>query len=546
MTQPTITTKLVRAGATVTPGPAVAIADDGTAIELTLPPGAELSAANLRVQVPDDSDPIDLRAAATLISSAGAWTADTALTWLSLDWGARRALVKLTVTFPDASGPTHLRLRIADAGPWILATPAAIVERPKDALGVSVQLPGLAASRLLVEPVNKPAAPTSPEDYTPVSCKFKAIALTGARRPPTLTVSVAPTAVVHHEASLLPPAATLNLREPLLAALRRQLPGRDGGTAQIVLRSSAASDLRKLALTLDVRRSSTLWKGGAGELVLPVRPGVDASAFALVDAHPQRLAVRIVGDLRPELPPFVPPPPATVAYAHRCSPSSALAQSFELASGGALVGVDLWLAARSKAVRGELRLALDDRGSPSATPLASFPVTLEEPTAGIRGAYAWRSFELPAALVLAPGAVLWAELALAEGDALWALAPGPGAPVGPLLRRESAESWVPRHMTFGTGPSTPWAIARPRLRNDGPPLPLVVTLQRGAQSLPVSLAADGWLRLSADALAPLNVGPADAPLVFVVRSPSAGRVVLRDLLIELPAQSSSWSFTNPP
>jgi hypothetical protein len=546
MTQPTITTKLVRAGVTLAQGPVVPIADDGTTIELTLPAGTELGAANLQIQVPDDSDPQDLRAASTIVSSAGAWTPATDLTWLSLDWGARRGLVKLTVTFPDKTGPTHLRLRIADAGPWILATPAALVERAKDAVSISVQLPGLAASRILIEPVNKPAAPNSPEDYVPVICKFSAVALTGARRPPTLTVSVAPAAVVHHEASLLPPAATLNLREPLLAALRKQLPGRDGGTAQIVVRSSAPAELRKLALTLGVRRSVTRWKDAGAELALAVRAGVDAVAIAAIDAHPQQFAVRILSELRPELPPPVPPLPAQIAYAHRCSPESTLAQSFHFVDGGALVGLDLWLAARSKTVRGELRLFADERGSPAATPLASFPLALDEPAAGIKSAYAWRSFDLREALVLAPGAVLWAALELGEGEAFWALAQNPGSPVGPLLRRERAESWVPRNMTFGTGPSMPWALTRPRLRNDGPPLPLALTLRRGDKSIAVDVAADGWLRLAADALAPLNLGPADAALALIVRSPSAGRVLLRELQIDLPPQSSSWSFTTPP
>ncbi|MBL8975437.1 MAG: hypothetical protein JNK56_32855, partial [Myxococcales bacterium] len=114
MTQPTITTKLVRAGVTLAPGPVVPVADDGTAIELNLPAGSELAAANLQVQLPDDSDPLDLRAAATLVTSAGAWAPTTELTWLSLDWGARRALVKLTVTLAAATA-THLRIRLADA-----------------------------------------------------------------------------------------------------------------------------------------------------------------------------------------------------------------------------------------------------------------------------------------------------------------------------------------------------------------------------------------------------------------------------------------------
>lgn len=90
------------------------------------------------------------------------------------------------------------------------------------------------------------------------------------------------------------------------------------------------------------------------------------------------------------------------------------------------------------------------------------------------------------------------------------------------------------------------AVTRPRLRNDGPSPPLELSLRRGAAVLAVAVDADGWLRLAADALAPLNLGAVDAPLVLVVRSPSAGQVLVRALQIDLPPQSSSWSFTNPP
>lgn len=543
MTQPTITTKLVRNGVTLAPGPVVPIADDGTAIELTLPAGAELSAANLLVNLPDDSAPLDLRATATIACSAGAWAPTTELTWLSLDWGARRALVTLTVTLAAATA-THLRLRLADAGPWVLATPAAIVAFTGTTC--TVQLPGLAGSRILIETVNKPAVVNSPEDYVPVASKISAVFLTGSRRPPTLTVSVAPAAVVHHEANLLPPLASLNLRESLLNALRKQLPGRDGGTAQIVLRSPAASELRKLALTLGVRRSVTRWKDAGSELALAVKPGVEASAIAALDAHPQRLAVQVRSELRPELPPTVPPLPAQIGFTHRCSADSVLAQSFHFADDGALVGIDLWLAARTPAVRGELKLYADERGSPAATPLLTLPLTIDDPAAGIRGAFAWVSFDLPEPVRVAREVPVWVALELSEGAAMWALTQNPGGAVGPLLRRDRAESWVPRNMTFGTGPSLPWAITRPRLRNDGPPLPLELVLKRGNAALPVSTDADGWLRLAADALAPLNLGAVDAPLVLAVRSPSAGRVLLRELLIELPPQSSTWSFTNPP
>lgn len=545
MTQPTITTKLVRNGVTLAPGPVVPVADDGTAVELALPAGLELQAASLTVQVPDDSDPIALHSGATLIASTGAWSPASDLTWLSLDWGARRALVKLTVTLKAGAPATFLRLRVADAGPWLLATPAAIV--PVTNLSASVQLPGLAASRLMIEPVTKPASPNSPEDYLPSASTITAVTLTGARRPPALTVSVAPAIVVHHEAALLPPGASLSLREPLLAALRKQLPGRDGGTAQIVLRSPAAAELRKLSLTLGVRRSVTRFKGAGPELTLAVRPGVEATAVAELGAHPTGFAVQLRPELRPELPPAVPPAPAQVSYAHRCSPDSTLAQAFRFAAGGVLVGVDLWLAARTASVRGELKILTDERGVPGEAQLASLPVELADPGAGILGAFAWRSFDLPAAIVLAPDATVWIRLELAEGELLWALAQTPPAgPVGPLLRRERAESWVPRDMTFGTGPSRPWAITRPRLRNDGPPQPLTLQLQRSGAALPVVADADGWVRLDAEGLAPLCVGPVAAPLTLVVRGPSEGRVVLRALLIELPAQSSSWSFTNPP
>lgn len=547
MPQP-ITTKLTRGGQVIPAGPSIPIADDGTNLEITVPAGIELSEANLLVQVPDDSAAIDLLAGAACTTSNGpvTWPDAATLSWVSFDWRARRGLVRLDIVLKPNPTATHLRIRVSDGGPWLLAAPVGLVAFNNGA--VSVQLPGLAASRVMLELVKKPANPLSPEDYTPETGGFTKLTLTGSRRPPALTISVGPRTVVRHEPALLPPAAILTLREPLLAALRAALPGRAGGTATIVLRSPVLAALQRLELTLAGRPEIDRFHDDQAALSLALAPDREQVAFIDLAAHPTAFSVRVRPDLRPELPPPVPTPTLPPTYAHRCSPDSALAQSFVFAAPGLLVGVDLLLALRSPALRGRIAIHADLHGTPAEPPLATvkLDLTASEPP-GVLTTHRWHSVDLPAPVALAPGAPVWLSLTLDAGDALWALAERPpGTPAGALLRQDRAAAWVARDMTFPTGPQRLWAVARPRLRNDGPPLALALLLRRGAATLTLVADAAGRARVDAAALAPLNGGAPSTPLELVIRSPGAGRVALDDLHVELPAQTTVWSFPPPP
>ncbi len=547
MPQP-ITTKLTRAGLAVPAGPSIPIADDGTVLEVSVPPGLELSEANLLVQVPDDSAPIDLIAGSSCSTSTGglAWPELTNLSWLSLDWRARRGLVRLALTLKAGSNVTHLRLRSSDGGPWMLAAPFALVPVSNNA--ASVQLAGLAASRLMLELVTKPGNPLSPEDYVPEPATITTLTLTGSRRPPALTVSLGPRTVVRHEPTLLPPAATLNLREPLLAALRTALPGRTGGAAQIVLRSPVLAALRRLELTLAARPEQDRFRDDRTSLSLELTPGRELVAFIDLAAHPTGFSARVRPDLRPELPPPVPTPTLPPPYAHRCGPDSALAQSFVFPAPALLVGVDLLLAARSQVLLGRITLHADNNGSPAEPPLATSKLDLTASTTpGLLTPPRWHSVDLPAPVSLPAGAPVWLVLTLDRGEALWALDLRQGdTPARALLRRDRAADWIPRDMTFPTGPQILWALARPRLRNDGPPLTPELLLRRGDQTLALVADPAGRVRADATALAPLNLVAPATPLELVIRSPSAGRVELDDLHVELPALTTTWSFGSPP
>jgi hypothetical protein len=546
MPQP-ITTKLTRGGQVLPAGPPIPIADDGTSLEIAVPAGLELSDAKLVVQVPDDSAPIDLLAGAAVTVSNGAlaWPDAGTLSWVSFDWRARRALVRLDIKVTSTA--THLRIRTSDGGPWMLAAPVSLAPFTNNV--ASLLLPGLAASRVMLELVRKPGSPLSPEDYTPETGVINTLTLTGSRRPPALTVSVGPRTVVRHEPNLLPPAATLTLREPLLAALRTALPGRSGGATQIVLRSPVLAALQRLELTLSGRPEVDRFRGDRAALELTLEP--DREQVATIDLGVKSItafSLRVRPDLRPELPSPVPPPANPPAYAHRCSPDSALAQSFVFAGPGQLVGVDLLLAVRSPTLTGRISIHADEHGAPAEPPLATLKLELSaSDPPGVLRTHRWSSFDLPAPVAVAPDVPLWLSLIVDAGEALWALDARPAAtPARALLRRDRAAAWVARDMSFPTGPQIVWAVARPRLRNDGPPLAPALTLRRQGKTLTLLADAAGRVRVDAAALAPLDATDPAAPLELVIRSPGAGRALLDDLHVELPAQTTVWPYPPPP
>ena len=569
---PKITTKLLRDATNVSPTapPGIAIDDAGIALEIELAPGRALAEASLSIQVPDDSAPIDLLAEAISTTSTGAGDLTTLaawgpVAWVVLDWRARRGLVRLDVKLqPSAGGqvpqdpgvpppkPQLLRLRLStNDGPWILATPLALVPLVdvNGALSASVQLPGLDASRIMIEVVTPPTDPLGPEDYVSMPAAFASLSLTGSRRPSALSLGVPPTAVVHHEPSLLPPSAVLTVREPLLSALVEALPGTAGGSATIVIRSPGAAFLDRLELKLGSSTEVTSWRGEQAELELPVGIERDATGYVDLDAHPTAFAARVEVELQPERPPVVLTPPPT-GYGHRSNPDSALAQGFCFAEGVDLLGVDLMLASRSRSVRGLVTIHSDEHGRPSEPPLATIPLDLPEEKT--RDPASWRLFDLPEPLSLDPNAVVWVVLAIAAGEADWALAGRPPAaddpsvadkpPMKHLLRRRSGEAWVSRDMTFEEGPRNPWALTRPRLRRVGPPPALDLCLCCGDKELALVPDAAGRIALGEAALAPLFDDQGSASLDVRVRSNIAGKIRLSELRVSLPVERDTWTF----
>lgn len=571
MPPPTITTRIQRDGVDLPVAGPIAVDEVGVALRLAISPGRALVEAALTVQVPDDRDPIDLLATAIATTSVGVGDlADPSgwgpVEWVVLDWKACRGLVRLDVTLSaagegdapaadgDGGGDTEktatagasslLRLRISsDEGPWVLATPLALVPlRDADGvLGAGVQLPGLSASRIMIEVVNKPESdPLSPEDYVPVPVTLAGLKLTGSRRPPALSIGVPPTAIVHHEPGLLPPAAVRTVRESLLSALTAALPDTAGGTATIVVRSPGAAFLERLTLELGSRPEVTTWRGGRPALDLPLGPGRDATVVVDLDAAPTAFAARVEATLRPERPPVIADPVPT-GYGHRCGPDSALAQGFCFGEAVDLVGVDLMLAARSRSVQGRVTFHADDHGRPAEPPLATLPLDL--PAEDTRAAASWRALDLPAPVAFAPDALFWVVLTLAAGAADWALGPrADSTPVRGLLRRERGEAWVPRDMTFEEGPASPWAFARPRLRRVGPAPALDLRLRRGGRELALVEGAGGRVALDEAALAALRGGPDNTPLELLVRSNIAGSVRLSELRVALPVERGTWTF----
>ena len=544
MTSPP-TAQLVRGGQALPANQPIPVGSDGTAVALTVAPGLELTAAALVVRMPDDSAPLELTAGAVVATDLGAVAppADKPVRWVSYDWRARRALVRLTVTLAAGADATHVRLRLSDGGPWLLASPGPLVE--VKAVGnvptATVQLPGLSASRVMLELVVKANGALTPEDHPPATAsKLASVSLTAARRPPALTVTVAG-ATIHHEPALLPPGAVVTVAGPgLLAALRDLLPGHVGGVAELRLVAPVESALQKLDLTLETREVVERFRGGAPALSADVPAGGELVGAVDLAAKPTRVRARLRGAARNEY--RLPVAQAqTPRFAHRCTAGSALAQAFALPRGDALVGVDLLVGPRTAALKGNVAFHADDGGLPSATPFAAVALDLADlPGAGADPTPRWLPVDLRAPTA-PPTPTVWIALAPTEGEALWYLGEAdPQDPTRGLARRERSEPFVLRDMPFKTGPARPWACAVPRLQRATPPDPPVLRV-RWAGALGPAAGEGGRLDVSAELPNP-PAPPTAAPLELAVMCPFSARVELDALVVDLPASSKTLSF----
>jgi hypothetical protein len=528
---------------TATPAAATVVPVDpaGLVLTLSVPPGVELRRAALSVQAPGDDLTVDVTPRATLATSAGksVLSAAETVSWLSLDWGVRRPLVSLELQ--PRNDTKKGRLSVAEGGPWYPPTPSDTVS-----LGRVEPLPGIMASRLMVELVEAssvPAAPGTPKTLAATS--ISGVTARAAARPADLTATLGTDALFFHHAMPLLPRQELTLGDAALGtALRRAWPADlEGGTLAVTLRSSGLGMLERVRLSLDTLSVTRTWTGGEEALTLALDSDGEGVARAAVPPNQPLSEVRFSVAHRPrdERLPLAPRPPALPPLAHRCGSGYAAAQSFSApAGGGELVGLDLHLRPLTRVARGTLALFPDTHGRPGDVPLkgATLELVLEEkgpPPWSAR----WVSFQPARPIPLEP-ATWWAVLTVTEGDVLWSLSPLDGAPVpgtlGPLTacyRAEEAGPWLPREAPLPDGGTTArlWAFTRPRLKAtaSAPPPPPRVRLRWGTRTLEVTPGEDGAVSLDAAALAGLTPpggtgeGP---PLEVLVHSRVAGEVTL--------------------
>jgi hypothetical protein len=466
--------------------------------------------------------------------------------------------VKTTEESKDVEG----RLSIAEGGPWFPPTPGNTV-RLGDNTGQA--LPGIMASRLMVEVFKPPANPLPPDPTKPtLPATVTALVVKAAARPPDLTALVEPEQLFFHYAMPLQPLQELTLRDELRAALQRAWPANlRGGPVTLTLRSSAPSRLRRLVLTLDTAAITRVWSPGGDSLTLPL--STDGEGVGRIEVPPDRplREVRFLARYQPrdERIPLTSQPPAQPALAHRCGEGYAAAQAFSPPEGGgALTGIDLHLRPLTRSVQGTLTLFPDAFGRPGKVPLgAAVEFSLEE-----RGdppwAPRWVSLELPKPVALDEKTNWWAVLTVTQGNVLWSLgdvtpALGSGAlgPRAALYRAEDTGPWLEREVPSTGGTSGgPWAYSRPRLRASvtEPPSPPQVLLRWGSRQLAVTLDAQGRVSLDERALAALT--PPGAPaagtpsplLEVVVRSRVAGELTLSELRVTSP-RSDTYPLFQP-
>lgn len=551
---------------TATPPTAAQVPVDtaGLVVALDVPAGVALVRAALSVRAPSDDVTVNVTPTATLATSNGQTVLDPgqAITWLSLDWGARRPLSSVDVRLPASPTQTEKkgRLSVAEGGAWYPPTPSDTV-----AVNAAAPLPGILASRLLVEFVEASSSP--PPVGTPktlAATQVASITLRAPARPPDLTATVgvgAGSLFFHHALPLLP-RQELVLEDALSDALQRAWPAElKSGAVAVALRSSGLGMFDRVQLVLDTLEVIQRWSDGAESQTLAVDTdgGVSARVTVPGDRALSEVRFRVQHQLHDEDLPLAPRPPSVPALSHHCGSGYSAAQAFRATRAtGPLAALDLHLRPLSRRVVGTLAFHADVHDRPDDAPLAgaSIPLLLEQEGPAPWGSR-WVAFTPGKPLALGTGP-WWAVLTVDEGDVLWSLtdhaesAPTPGAltPGTALHRTEAMGPWLPRENGLpGTEEDAEalWGCARPRLRplTTAPPPPRL-QLRWGAKVLDVTAGSDGTVALDAKALASLTPPGGSTgsppPLEVLVQSRVAGDIILSGLQVVIPRRDTYALF----
>ncbi|NTX06916.1 hypothetical protein [Myxococcus sp. CA040A] len=549
---------------TATPPTAAQIPVDtaGLVVALDVPAGVALVRAALTVRAPSDDVTVNLSPTATLATSEGQTALDPAqpITWLSLDWGARRPLSSVDVRLPASPTQTEKkgRLSVAEGGAWYPPTPSDTVSVNAVA---PAPLPGILASRLLVEFVEASSAP--PPVGTPktlAATQVASIALRAPARPPdlTATVGVGAGALFFHHALPLLPRQELVLEDALSDALQRAWPvDLKSGAVAVALRSSGLGMFDRVQLVMDTLEVIQRWSDGAESQTLVVNTDSSVSARVTVprDRALSEVRFHVQHQLRDEDLPLAPRPPSMPALSHHCGSGYSAAQAFRATRAtGPLAALDLHLRPLTRRVVGTLAFHADVHDRPDDAPLAggSIPLLLEQ-EGSAPWASRWVAFTPGKPLELGTGP-WWAVLTVDEGDVLWSLtdhaetAPTPGAltPGTALHRTEAMGPWLPRENGLPgeeEDAEALWACSRPRLRplTAVPPLPPRLQLRWGTKVLDVTAREDGSVALDAKALATLTPPGGTGsppPLEVLVQSRVAGDITLSGLQVVIPQRET--------
>ncbi|AKQ66603.1 hypothetical protein A176_003515 [Myxococcus hansupus] len=534
----------------------------GLTVALDVPPNVELLRASLTVQAPGEDVMVDVLPTATVATSRGPGPVPTnaPVQWFSVDWGARRALMFLQVKTREAN--VEGRLSIADGGPWYPPTPVTTVPLgDKDT--TALPLPGILASRLMVEVFAPPANPVPPATGQKAVATVSSLVVKAAARPPDLTVHVETERPFFQHGLPLQPLQELTLRDDVSAALQQAWPADlKGGTVTLGLRAPAPSRLQRLGITLDTVTLTQVWSQGGDTLALPLT--ADEEGIGRVEIAPGQplREVRFLARYQPrgERVPLSFPPPENPSQAHRCGAGLAAAQAFSSPEEGhALAGMDFHLRPLTRSVMGMVTLFPDEYGRPGTVPLApGVAFTLDEQDPAPWDAR-WVSMALPKPLAFDATRNWWAVLTVAQGSLLWSLGDAASvggasglAPRASLYRTEDTGPWLEREVPSLRGPSDgAWAYSRPRLLTSctEPAEPPQVILRWGTKQLPVKLDAHGWARLDERELAELAPPPVlatgSAPMLeVVVRSRVAGEITLSELRVTSP-QRDTYALFQP-
>ncbi|WP_163867032.1 hypothetical protein [Myxococcus eversor] len=552
---------------TATPPTAAQVPVDtaGLVVGLDVPAGVALVRAALTVRAPSDDVTVNLAPTATLATSSGQTVLDPgqSITWLSLDWGARRPLSSVDVRLPATPTQTEKkgRLSVAEGGAWYPPTPSDTV-----AVNAVAPLPGILASRLLVEFVEASSAP--PPVGTPktlAATQVASIALRAPARPPdlTATVGVGAGALFFHHALPMLPRQELVLEDALSDALQRAWPVElKSGAVAVALRSSGLGMFDRVQLVLDTLEVIQRWSDGAESQALAVDTDSLVSAHVTVprDRALSEVRFHVRHQLRDEDLPLAPRPPSLPPLSHHCGSGYSAAQAFRATRPtGPLAALDLHLRPLTRRVVGTLSFHADVHDRPHDAPLAgaSIPLLLEQEGAA-PWASRWVTFTPGKPLALGTGP-WWVVLTVDEGDVLWSLtdhaetAPAPGTltPGTALHRTEAMGPWLPREngLPGAEEDAEPlWGCARPHLRplTTVPPPPPRLQLRWGTKVLEVTAGSDGTVALDAKALASLTPPGGSTgsppPLEVLVQSRVAGDITLSGLQVVIPRRDTYALF----